>query len=173
MKRILVIFALFVLPVMAIVGGKPQKRDGNADYHVAIILARVNNFGCSGALYEDYFVLTAASCVKNLKPEDLLVLANTTTLDLNLDGKYAAVYKVDLIIAKDVSGKDDVRNNLALLRLTTFIRPSKHMMPVRLTDPWGRDDDKKQETGAYCQFTGWGQNEVSKSFFLLIWQLIS
>lgn len=117
-------------------------------------------------------MLTAASCVKNKQPQDLWIVAGVKQLSNN---KEELILKVDNIFSKDPSGHNNVRNNIALLHISTEI-PDAERKKVRTIDlapdPDGVNVDETEEKA--CKTYGWGAQRVSVinagSVFMIIFK---
>lgn len=115
------------------------------------------------------FVLTAASCVKDKQPHEIVVVGGIT----NLDDNNAIKCHVEQIFSKNSTGVNKVRNNIALLRLKEVISDRVGVFyPIRLKSDRKEDADDVIEEGKRCQFVGWGQKDVSDSRLSIFSQII-
>lgn len=84
---------------------------------------------CTGSIYKQRYIITAATCVEGLNPEDLVILAGT--LKLYEGGAY---YQVDRIISKKPFGKNNLNDNIAMLRTKRRIQKSNEVRSCRLPE---------------------------------------
>lgn len=155
-KIILLCLVFSATYVSCIIGGEDDH--GQHRYVVSIRNERSEHI-CGGVIIAMDFVLTAATCVKGVKvtrPQDLIVVGGIT----NLNDDNGTDLRIDKIISKNPTGQNQVRNNIALLRIKNGIRPSSVLHPLRLPNP--HDDLKKY----VCEFRGWGKKSVSENLYL-------
>lgn len=147
---------MFYTPfVSCIIGGEETDR-----FRFTVSLRNKQNIHiCGGALFTyrhvSIFVLTAASCVKNRQPQDLVVVGGIT----NLDDHNGKEFKIDKIISKNATGENEVRDNIALLRLTEAVLQSSVMYSITLAED--DEDEYVAKQGKECVVVGWGQKDVS------------
>lgn len=138
--------------ILCIMGGFDEGRERlsvvsirNQDY--------IDEHICCGVIIAPKFVLTAATCVKDKDPRDLRIVAGISKLN-DSDSEELEIKK---IISKVPTGLNDVRNNIALLRLYHEVTESKIIYRVDLP---AFEKDKDRE-GRSCDTLGWGQKDVS------------
>lgn len=152
LKRDFIFLVLSLPSALAILNGQNESlRRGNHGFVVSIQDNQRRHF-CGGALYGDRFVLTAATCVYNKEPTHLLVFGNSINLDKR--GKFLSI---DRIISKTATGKNEVNNNIALLRLSERYNPTEFFCPIDIPK-FEEQADAEDEQGF---FYGWGQTSVT------------
>lgn len=125
-------------------------------YQFVVSLQRNRRHFCTGAAYSDHYILTAATCVRGLEPDDIEVLAGTK--NLYTGGEY---YEVAKIISKEPSGPGKVHDNIALIRTKQQLSqmPTFHMPESDISLDISRNADA----------VGWGSKVsifVSKKYYL-------
>lgn len=94
-------------------------------YNVGIFRKSPSIHICSGVIYKKQAVLSTASCLENIKAEDITVLAGTN--DLNEGGKN---YNVTRIVSQNKGF-----NSIAILFVEPYIEKSRtikhHALPTR------------------------------------------
>ncbi|TDG48148.1 hypothetical protein AWZ03_005323 [Drosophila navojoa] len=113
------------------------------------IVSLQNQFGfpfCSGVIIDDYWILTAASCVSGLRPRNLVAIAGTVSSWNNT----APGYYVDQIHVHCNFDKPLYHNDIALLHLSGAIEYNADVAKATLSEI-----DELQE-GERLTFAGWG-----------------
>ncbi len=104
---------------LQIVGGKSIKIE-NAPWQIALFRfdeqsGQISTQFCGGTIIDEYWILTAAHCVKGVKVNQIRVVASTTTLtDASSVGQ---IMEVAEIIVHDQYNSDTINNDIALIRL--------------------------------------------------------
>ncbi|CAH4000046.1 chymotrypsin-2-like isoform X2 [Pieris brassicae] len=130
-------------PKTRVVGGKDAP-EGLAP-HQAALKTKENFFFCGAAIISDRWILTAAHCVKNYKPSQIIALVGTLSLS-----KGGTKYEVSKVIAhKDHNKPHRFRNDIALISTKKAIEFNKNVQPL----PLPKND---MTTGLSCILSGWG-----------------
>ncbi|EDW96935.2 uncharacterized protein Dyak_GE24615 [Drosophila yakuba] len=109
---------------------------------------------CGGLILNEYWVLTAASCVAGLRKSNLLVVTGTSDWwDL-----YAAYYNVDQIHVHCNFDKPLYHNDIALLHLSSSIEFNDVTKNITLADI------DELEEGDKLTFAGWGSTEAMGTY---------
>ncbi|XP_062499174.1 coagulation factor X-like, partial [Corticium candelabrum] len=126
---------------------------------VAAIYKKTSNnqfFHCGGALISDCFILTAAHCVSDLKPDNLtVVLGDTERYVKEYSEKTFAVDKIHIHNSyKHNSGS--LNYDIALLQLKCNVSCSPYVRKVCLPT---KADFGYYRAGTSCIVAGWGATE--------------
>ncbi|XP_042872118.1 uncharacterized protein LOC122253260 isoform X2 [Penaeus japonicus] len=135
-----------------IVGGKPSDI---AQYPWQIGLARkYDNFVfCGGSIISDQYILTAAHCVDQNLPENLVVRVGETSRS----GPAMTIDVKQIIVHERYTYESIVAYDIALLKLAWPIEFSESVLPVCLPD------NKKTFNKKKAIVTGWGKDDASGS----------
>lgn len=127
------------------------------------IVSIQNQFGypfCNGAIIDDFWVLTAASCVSGLQARNLLLLAGTVASWNNT----APGYYVDQIHIHCNFDKPLYHNDIALLHLSGEIEYNTVTANISLSEI------DELEEGEKLSFAGWGTTSTTGSYQLNLQQ---
>lgn len=131
-----------------IVGGQRAEL-GDAPYQISMRFKKYDFHFCGGSIINETWILTAAHCTTNFKPDQIEVVAGNLKLGAGGDR-----YAVDRIVAHERYDPNTLRNDIALLRLATPITYSDTVEPVELCDQY-------TEGGQPMMLSGWGLTSVS------------
>ncbi|XP_047525669.1 chymotrypsin-2-like [Pieris napi] len=127
-----------------IVGGRLAP-DGACPYQISLQLTKPKNLHtCGGAIIADRWVLTAARCLDEKSPSDLVVLAGT-----NSKTKGGTRYKIDKILKHEKYTSNRSIHDIALLRTAEKIKFTDKVKPIEVAT-----EDPKP--GEKCKLSGWG-----------------
>uniref|UniRef100_A0A1A9X3Z5 Lectizyme n=1 Tax=Glossina brevipalpis TaxID=37001 RepID=A0A1A9X3Z5_9MUSC len=134
-----------------IVGGEiaPQ---AFAPWQVSLQNQYGNHF-CGGAIIDDQYVVTAASCVAGLQKNNLKVVTSTNIWD----GE-AWQYEVEDVIFHCNFDKPLYHNDIALIKLTTLIAYDEKTQNITIAEL----DELKE--GENLTMTGWGSWSVGQDY---------
>lgn len=125
-----------------------------------------NRHACGGAIFGKRFIVTSATCVRDVQTNQLTIFAGETRLS-KTNSASARVFKINRVF-KRTEEFTDTKDNIALLRTT-------EEMPIE--DPYissTKFPDRVVPIGVYAYICGWGANEVSIRIFMFeIFSLIS
>ena len=129
---------------------------GEYPWHVVLLRATVEGdtkFVCGGALIDNKHVLSAAMCVNNMHPQNLLVRVGDWDVNSNREPYPHKDMAVSDIFIHEKFSTGSLHNDLALIRLMRPLSWSDmpHVAPVCLPQP------QQNYTGSRCWVTGWGQ----------------
>ncbi|XP_034663807.1 chymotrypsin-2-like [Drosophila subobscura] len=109
---------------------------------------------CGGAIIDNEWILTAASCVSGLRPRNILVVTGTT----DWWSLYAIYYFVDSIHVHCNFDKPLYHNDVALLHLSAAIEYNDNTRNITLADI------DELQAGEPLTFAGWGSPEASGTY---------
>ncbi|XP_022228356.2 chymotrypsin-2 [Drosophila obscura] len=109
---------------------------------------------CGGAIIDQEWIVTAASCVSGLRPRNVVVVTGTT----DWWSLYAIYYFVDSIHVHCNFDKPLYHNDIALLHLSAAIEYNENTTSIALADI-----DELQE-GETLTFAGWGSPTASGTY---------
>ncbi|XP_055550364.1 CLIP domain-containing serine protease B4-like [Wyeomyia smithii] len=160
-----------------IVGGERTKID---EYpwtaRIQHIDKRSNNYGfhCGGSLINELYVLTAAHCILSLPKSWTVTAVRLGEWDTSVDPDCDELDPTDcydpvqdIQVTKSVphenyvSGKTEVQNDIALLRLAQKVRYSDTVMPICL--PLDDLAARRSYESTKLFVAGWGQTETDRS----------
>lgn len=115
---------------------------------------------CGGALLRNDLLITAAHCIRGMRPEYLVVKFGSH----NLVGEEAGVQirSVDVIARHSRFTWSDMTHDVAVLKLTLPVNFTDHVRPVCLPRP-----GVSLPLNTTCYTTGWGTTRGTGSSFLL------
>jgi secreted trypsin-like serine protease len=145
--------------------------DGAYPWQVALIVSLIDDpihgFFCSGSIYSETWIITAAHCLVRqesrtyprgklivLTPEQLFVVYGTNVLK---SGVLRA--KVAKILLHDAFNKQTFDNDIALVKLATPLTLSQKATPIPVVSPV--DEPKKLKERAPLTVTGWGSTSAA------------
>lgn len=99
--------------------------------------------------------MTAAHCVKNLKPNEFTVVVGDHDVSTAAETSATVVHTVEEVIVNEDYDEATSRNDIALLRLSTPIAYNENVGPVCL--PWSMQEDKFEDEDV--TLAGWGTTE--------------
>jgi secreted trypsin-like serine protease len=134
-----------------IVGGVESQRAWPAQGHL-LLQAQSGLYSCGGSLVSGRWFLTAAHCVTD---DDGSVLAPSRfSIRLgNTDRTLGTQFLVDAVQRQDAYDPATVRNDVALLELSTAPPPSPAIQPLRLVGP---TETALWAPGTRAAIIGWG-----------------
>lgn len=124
-----------------------------------------NQHVCGGAIYNKRFVITAATCVRDISNEEISIFAGETRLN-ERNSPTARRFRVDNVIKKN-GAFSNIKDNIALLH-TTEDMETQYITSI--TFPNQDIPDNEPISSYIC---GWGANSVSiyidfLTFFFLL-----
>jgi len=138
-----------------------QFQEGDTDFaeypwQVAILKKEEfdNVYVCGGSLIDGSHLLTAAHCVKGIKPSELRIRLGEW--DVNNDSEFYSHVEFDatqIFIHPDFY-PGNLYNDIAMIRINGYVDYTRnpHITPVCLPDRF------KEYAGLRCQVTGWGKD---------------
>ncbi|XP_045487368.1 chymotrypsin-2-like [Pieris rapae] len=127
-----------------VVGGSDAP-DGALPYQISLQLTKRDfAHNCGGAIIADRWVLTAAHCLTNKSPSDMVILAGSNSITQG-----GTRYKIDKIINHEKYTSTPMKNDIGLLRTAEKIKFTDKVKPIEIAteDP---------EPGEKCKLSGWG-----------------
>lgn len=140
-----------------IVGGHFAKL-GEAPHQVSLRYRAYDFHFCGGSIIGKRWILTAAHCVSNFRPNQLEIVAGN--LQLGFGGKR---YRVERIVSHKGFKYSTVENDIALMKLTKDIKYSKEVNAIKL-------NSRFLEGTEPVTLFGWGLTNVS--FYHMIFSFI-
>merc|ERR1712223_1671957 len=110
-------------------------------------------YECGASLIDDQVLLTAAHCVKDIKPEDLIVRCGEWDTQTEREQMPYQEIQVEEIRTHQDFVNENHHNNFALLFLRQAFKIQDHIQPVCLPQPCAVYDSKN------CVANGWGKDK--------------
>lgn len=130
-----------------IVGGQLAKI-GEAPHQVSLRFKAYDFHFCGGSIINKRWILTAAHCVTNFRPNQLEIVAGN--LKLGFGGKR---YRVEKVIPHEGFKYATVENDIALMKVVKDIKFSKEVKAIRL-------NSRFMEGSEPVTLFGWGLTNV-------------
>lgn len=131
-----------------IVGGSVAKI-GDAPHQVSLRYRAFDFHFCGGSIINKRWILTAAHCVSNFRPNQLEIVAGN--LKLGFGGRR---YRVEKIVSHTGFKYETVENDIALVKVVKDIKFSKEVKAIKLNS---RFIEGSEPVTLY----GWGLTNVS------------
>lgn len=153
----LVVTSALRLPVAPnngrIVGGQTAE-PGQFIYQVALRTVSRQNHFCGGSIIGDRWILTAAHCVFDYAPADIIAVVGAHNINATLDKAPFVNHEVEHIFVRENFTMENLGNDIALLHLK---------QTIEYNDNVGSIDYGTEHVGAGEQgvATGWGRTYVS------------
>ncbi|XP_019882307.1 mite allergen Der p 3-like [Camponotus floridanus] len=128
-----------------IINGK-DVAPGEIPYQVSLQTKRSSHI-CGGSILNEYYVITAAHCVENKIPADLVIIADT--VNLNRPGPQHAIKQI--ISHEKYDPHNSWLNDIALLKMFSPFRPSRNIGFVTLPE-----QDEAIQEGIMARVSGFG-----------------
>ncbi|XP_077287856.1 trypsin-1-like [Arctopsyche grandis] len=144
-------------------------RPGDWPWHVALYGRNRNvtnplSYRCGGSIVSDKAILTAAHCVTTSEGDKLprnALLAMAGKYNLNKRDKSVQELRLSSVILPDGFDRNNLRNDIAILRLRTRIIFNQYVQPICLWTDYdiSRNVSKNHAYGLNGTIVGWGLNE--------------
>lgn len=139
--------------------------EGDWPWHAGLFMNvanRLPEYICGGTIISENFVITAAHCTV---PNRILLAANDLVVKLGLHNRtgpseHTRMYDVVEIIRHEAFNKDNLRNDVALLRMADDIVFSDYIQPVCLWPVSMNDLSSILKDRGYV--VGWGKGHTNK-----------
>ncbi|XP_045487738.1 chymotrypsin-1-like [Pieris rapae] len=138
--------SFILLPRARHPGGGWQRRPEKLVPHQVALKLKDGWTFCGGAVISDRWILTAAHCVKSLKPSEFSAVVGT--LSRTKGGTKYAISKV--IANKDHNKPKRFENDIAVISTKEAIKFNEHVKALPLPD-------KDVTSGLSCILSGWGK----------------
>lgn len=109
---------------------------------------------CGGSVYSSTWIVTAAHCMENTPPKDVIVTAGTHLLGRNTAG---ARRNVKRIIVKSNFDSQTMDNDVALIELVEPLELDALIQPIKLVA--STDEATLLRNGTALVVTGWGTTQ--------------
>ncbi|KAM9111702.1 serine protease 55-like [Pangshura tecta] len=139
-------------PAPRIIGGQ-KSRPGEWPWVVS--LQTQGHHFCGGSIIHSWWVLSAAHCFHDSRPQDVTVAAGSVTL-----GVGGVTRRVRRILSHPSYSRSTYDSDLALLLLSRPLPPGRGLGLVCL--PGGPEDEDDEDDGQWgsCYVAGWGTTEA-------------
>lgn len=114
----------------------------------------VTTFHCGGTLIDRKHVVSAAHCFKGIDKNAIFVVLGEHDRSSEDESDTQKVQVGSLVLHKDFN-ENTVRNDIAMLTLSTEAKYSKYVQPICLPSR-----DEELAPGKVCSVTGWGRKHA-------------
>ncbi|KAH8324514.1 hypothetical protein KR074_009273, partial [Drosophila pseudoananassae] len=143
-----------ILPILA--GPQPENRIiGGSDTPIAKVPWQVflttSDSTCGGSIYKNNFIITAAHCVYQKKPEDVKIYAGSET-------KNGVLFEVENIsIPNDYYVRENSVADIAILKLKKSLKFTNNIRAIPLAD-------QEPAIGSVALASGWGATSYTANY---------
>jgi secreted trypsin-like serine protease len=140
--------------VKKIVGGMLVATPGAYPWQTSLGVARIPNPAqahyCGGSIYDAQWILTAAHCVKGVRPTDLTIVVGTNQLLADTPRRQVAT-----VLYHSSFDSSSLKNDIALVKLAEPLQFSALVRPINLASTSNEDAYLTPNTEDLI-ITGWG-----------------